>query len=615
MKGYNHFKALLLILSSICVTNISAKTNTSAFPFELKDVSLEESWIKQRETLNIEYLKSLDVDRLLHNFRINAGLPSDAKPLEGWESPNIGLRGHFVGHFLSAASSVVKRYNDPVLSKRLNYMTDELEKCQTALKHGYLSAFPETEFDRLEANEGGIWAPYYTYHKIMQGLLDVYTNTGNEKAYKIVLRMADYVDMRMGKLDNTTISRMLYTTQANPSNEPGGMNEVLYRLYKISKDKKHLKLAQIFDRDWLLTPLINNKDILSGLHSNTHIALVNGFAECYDVTNNTKYYDAVKNFWDILMSSHAYANGSSSGPRPNATTPTSLSSEHWGKPKQLSSTLSGYIAESCVSHNTQKLTSKLFTWTTNPKYADAYMNSFYNSIMALQNSKNGAFVYHLPLGSPRKKSFLNSYADFRCCNGSSIEAFSLLNNNIYFHKNNGLWINMYIPSILNWEEYGVKLSQDKDFIYSHEAEIKLNMSSRQKLNINLFIPSWSYKTKIYVNGKLQGTASPNSFFSLDRIWNDNDSISIKFDFNFRIEHLQNDENTIAIFYGPLLLAFESKKEIVLYGDAKDILNDLKIENENDLIFVLNNGEDKYYLKPLFFITDESYSVYVQTNRL
>ena len=152
-------------------------------PFPNTSVVLNPSWIKDREDLNTTYLKSLDPDRLLHNFKINAGLPSNAKPLEGWEAPYIGLRGHFTGHYLSAVSVLVEKYKDTLLSRRLSYMVDELYKCQQALGNGYLSAFPEKDFDTLEAKFGGVWAPYYTYHKIMQGLLDVYERTGNKKAY------------------------------------------------------------------------------------------------------------------------------------------------------------------------------------------------------------------------------------------------------------------------------------------------------------------------------------------------------------------------------------------------------------------------------------------------
>ena len=263
--------ALLFVSVHVDVFSQEALSNKNekALPYSNSEVTLKPSWIKHREDLNTTYLESLDPDRLLHNFRINAGLPSNAKPLEGWEAPNIGLRGHFTGHYLSAVSSLVEKSKDSLLTSRLNYIIEELYKCQQALGNGYLSAFPEKDFDTLESRFGGVWAPYYTYHKIMQGLLDVYERTGNSKAYEIVVNMASYVERRMAKLDKATIEKVLYTAEANPSNEAGAMNEVLYKLYKVSKDLRHLALAKIFDRDWFAVPLSKNRDILK-FHLATH---------------------------------------------------------------------------------------------------------------------------------------------------------------------------------------------------------------------------------------------------------------------------------------------------------------------------------------------------------
>jgi len=399
--------------------------------FSTKDVVLSESWIKQREAVNTGYIYQFDPDRLLHNFRINAGIESKAQPLEGWESPNVGLRGHFVGHYLSACASLIEKTGDTLLQKRLKYMVDVLGDCQQKLGGKYLSAFPENDFTILETKFGGVWAPYYTYHKIMQGMLDVYKATGNRKAYAIVVNMAAYVKERMDKLSPESIEKMLYTPQANPANEVGGMNDVLHSLFEISKDSAHFRLACLFDRKWFSQPLYEGKDILSGLHSNTHLPLVIGFAKRYENTGDSYYRDVVSHFWDMLEHHHCYVNGSSSGPRPIATNPTAQTSEHWGNPNQLSATLTDKTSESCVSHNTQKITGTLFRWTAQPEYADVYMNTLYNSVFALQNAETGCNVYSLPLGSPNKKSF-SKPSEFFCCNGTTIEAFTCLNANIFF---------------------------------------------------------------------------------------------------------------------------------------------------------------------------------------
>ena len=607
-------KSALSILITCCLCSntfsqdISSKTKIEkALPFSSAAVTLMPSWIKDREDLNTVYLKSLDPDRLLHNFRVNAGLPSNAKPLEGWEAPFIGLRGHFTGHYLSAISNLVEKYKDTLLTKRLNYIVHELYKCQRAMGNGYLSAFPEKDFDTLESKYGGVWAPYYTYHKIMQGLLDVYTRTGDKRAYEMVTQMAAYVDRRMSRLDEETMERVLYTTEANPPNEPGAMNEVLYKLYKVSKDPKHLALAKIFDRDWFVVPLSKNENILNGLHSNTHLVLVNGFAQRYSITGETLYHNAVVNFWTMLIDQHAYANGSSSGPRPNVTTPTSLTSEHWGVPGQLSNTMTNEIAESCVSHNTQKLTSTLFSWSADPKFANIYMNIFYNSVMALQSGHTGACVYHLPLGSPRKKAFLKDN-DFRCCNGSSIDAFSSLNSNIYFHDDSTLWVNLYISSKVHWDKKNIDLIQNGNFPMTPKVEFTLR-TKKSDFTLKLLVPAWANKVDIYINNTKQDiVTSPNSYISLTRKWKNNDRITLMFHYEFYVKPMPDDKNVVSIFYGPTLLAFESASELVLKENVESVLKNLSITDDNQ-IFQLRNGGKTYRLRPLYNIEAESYGVY------
>jgi DUF1680 family protein len=585
---------------------ITGKAIEKAQAFPLASVELKLSWIKQREDLNTAYLKSLDPDRLLHNFRVNAGLPSSAKPLEGWEAPRIGLRGHFTGHYLSAISLLVEKYKDSLLCTRLSYMIDELYKCQRALGNGYLSAFPEKDFDTLEKKYGGVWAPYYTYHKIMQGLLDAYVRTANKKAYEMVVNMASYVEKRMAKLNEESIEKMFYTADANPSNEAGAMNEVLYKLYKISKDPRHLALAKKFDRDWFVVPLSKNNDILSGLHSNTHLVLVNGFAQRYSITGEALYRNAAINFWDMLLNHHAYVNGSSSGPRPNVTTPTSLTAEHWGVPDHLSNTMTKEIAESCVSHNSQKLTATLFTWTTNPKYANTYMNTFYNAVLPTQNFHTGTNVYHLPLGSPRAKAFLKEN-DFRCCNGTSIEAFASLNSGIYFHNNSDLWVNLYIPSQVTWNEKGIVLEQQGDFPNDSSVEFTITTEKETAFNLNLLIPGWSKKIDVYINGQKQpGKVSPSSYYRINRKWENNDKVKLVFHYDFHIQSMPDDKNVLAIFYGPVLLAFETLAELILKGTKEEILKGLSV---SDNTFQLRDHGKTYMLRPLYDIVDQSYGVY------
>lgn len=608
----NQFKGFILLLT-VVLSFISASTEAqekhSVSPFPNSEVKLTDSCIKQREMLNTSFLLSLDPDRLLHNFRVNAGIKSDAKPLEGWERPNCGLRGHFTGHYLSAAASLYEKERDAGLHKRISYMVDALAECQQKMGGKYLSAFPEKDFDTLEEQYGGVWAPYYTIHKIMQGLLDAATLTGNKKAYRIVLNMADHVKSRMEKLTPEQIEKILYTAAANPTNESGGMNEVLHNLYAVSKDPAHLKLAFLFDRKWFSRPLAEGRDILSGLHANTHIALVNGFVRRYENTGESYYHDAALNFWDMLVNHHCYVNGTSSGPRPVSTTPASRTSEHWGVADHLSATLSGEIAESCVTHNTQKLSESLFGWDGSAKYADQYQNTFYNAVMALQNGENGRNVYHLPLGSPRKKNFMKEN-DFKCCSGSGIEAFTHLNSSVYFHDKDQIWVNLYIPSEVSWKEKEVTIRQTGNFPADSKIEFSINSQNPAKFILNLLIPSWATgKTKILVNGKpLKDDLQPVSYAAIERIWNNGDMIELSFDCNFHFKAMPDDRNVVAFYYGPVLLAFLAEKELILKGEAESMLNEM-FKEPNEFSFGLKNGGSTFRLLPFYQVREQSYGVY------
>jgi uncharacterized protein len=607
----NNIKWVGLILFSCQTVFGQSFLNKEMRPiaFSNKDVVLSESWIKQREVANTRYIYQFDPDRLLHNFRINAGLESKAQPLEGWESPKVGLRGHFVGHYLSACASLIEKTGDTLLQKRVQYMVDVLGDCQQKLGGKYLSAFPENDFTILETQFGGVWAPYYTYHKIMQGMLDVYKATGNKKAYAIVANMAAYVKERMDKLSPESIEKVLYTPQANPGNEAGGMNDVLHGLFEISKDSTHYRLACVFDRKWFSQPLYEGKDILSGLHSNTHLPLVIGFAKRYENTGDSYYRDVVSHFWDMLVHHHCYVNGSSSGPRPVATTPTAQTSEHWGEADRLSATLTDRTSESCVSHNTQKITSTLFRWTAQPEYTDVYMNTLYNSVFALQNAETGCNVYSLPLGSPNKKWFAKP-SEFFCCNGTTIEAFTSLNANIYFYNNDNLWVNLYIPSSVNWRSKGITLSQSSDFPDSSVVKFNVTAKKSTPFALKLFIPSWAgAQTQVLVNGEpIKGGISPMSYVTVDRKWKSGDKIEIRFNYHFQVKPMPDNPNLIALLYGPVLLAFQVHEEAILKGNAANILKNISKQG-NSMSFTLKNNGKEYMLVPFYKVTNASYGVY------
>jgi uncharacterized protein len=314
-------------------------------------------------------------------------------------------------------------------------------------------------------------------------------------------------------------------------------------------------------------------------------------------------------FWDILIHHHTFVNGSSSGPRPVATTPTSRTAEHWGLPDLLSTTLTDEIAESCVTHNTQKITATMFRWTAIPEYADVYMNTFFNAVMALQNSEDGRCVYHLPLKSPTTKKFLKE-TDFRCCNGSTIEAFTHLNSNIYFYNHQNLWVNMYIPSEVRWETQGITINQKGNFPSDRNVQFTVTAKNTSRFTLNLFVPSWAdNKTKVLINGKpVSIDIKPLSYIKLDRKWKNGDKIEVTFDYKFYLKTMPDNQKMLAIYYGPILLAFETDKELLLTGNTTDILNSISKQGSST-IFTLKNNDAEYKLLPFYEITNSTYGVY------
>src|SRR5579863_2795995 len=236
-------------------------------PFPLKQVRLGEGPCKIAMEADRQYLHSLPPDRLLHTFPINARIASSAQPLGGGEAPDCELRGHYAGgHYLSAAALMYASSGDDDLKNNANTVVAELGKCQAALKSGYLSAFPVEFFDRLRERQR-VWAPFYTIHKIMAGLLDQYEYCGNEQALDIVQKMAAWVDRYTESLSYEHMQRVLGT-------EFGGMGETLCNLYAVTGKQDYLEIAPRFDKKQFFDPLAAHRDELKGLHVNTHIPQV-----------------------------------------------------------------------------------------------------------------------------------------------------------------------------------------------------------------------------------------------------------------------------------------------------------------------------------------------------
>lgn len=253
------------------------KVPAEAVPFSMKNVRLGPGAFSSAAEVNRRYLKTLPSARLLHTFRLNAGLPSSAEPLGDWEKPDCELRGHFVGgHYLSACALAFASSGDEELEHNGDLMVAELAKCQAQHKNGYLSAFPQEYFDRLRDGVN-VWAPFYTIHKIMAGHLEMYTLAGNEQALETTEKMARWVQNWSDPLSEQQMQRILLV-------EYGGMGETLCNLYSVTGKQDYLNLAQRFNKKGFYEPLAARRDELKGLHVNTHIPQVIAAARLYELT-------------------------------------------------------------------------------------------------------------------------------------------------------------------------------------------------------------------------------------------------------------------------------------------------------------------------------------------
>ncbi|GAV79107.1 DUF1680 domain-containing protein [Cephalotus follicularis] len=508
---------------------------------------------------NLKYLLMLDVDSLAWSFRKTAGLSSPRKPYGGWEDPSVQLRGHFVGHYLSATAHMWASTHNDTLKEKMSALVSALSACQEKMGSGYLSAFPSELFDRFEAIQP-VWAPYYTIHKILAGLLDQYTLANDAQALKMITWMVEYFYRRV---QNVILKYSVARHYMSLNEETGGMNDVLYKLYTVTRDPKHLVLAQLFDKPCFLGVLAVQANDISGFHANTHIPVVIGSQMRYEITGDPLYEAIGTFFLDIVNSSYSYATGGTSN------------NEHWTDPKRLAGTLDTENEESCTTYNMLKVSRHLFRWTKEMAYADYYERALTNGVLGIQRgTEPGVMIYMLPLGPGDSKA--NSYHgwgtkfdSFWCCYGTGIESFSKLGDSIYYEEEgevNGLYIVQYISSSLDWKSGQVFLNQNVDPVVSWDPYLRVNVTfssdegAGQLSTLNIRIPIWTQSNgaKAMLNAQSLSIPAPGNFLSVTRKWSPGDILTLELPIILRAEAIKDDRpeyaSIQAILYGPYLLA-------------------------------------------------------------
>ena len=537
----------VVILLVACGFSVAAAAGAAvpvapaAETFPLRDVRILEGPFRDALQRDLSYLLRLDPDRLLHTFRLNAGLPTTAKPYGGWEAPGVELRGHSLGHYLTACALMYEATGDERLKARALGLVAELGKVQLALPSrgmnpGYLSAFPEELFDRVEARKG-VWAPYYTLHKIMAGLLDVYRVTGDPAALEASKGMAAWVGLRAKGLDDAQWQAMLET-------EFGGMEDVLTELYVTTGDPEHLRLARLFDHRAVFDPLARGEDPLDGLHANTQIPKAIGAALDCEVTGEARYCAVAETFWQRVALHRSYAIGGHS------------EDEHFSPVAHLSAHLGESTAETCNTYNMLKLTRRLFLRDADPSRIEFYERGLFNHILASQDPATGMVTYYVALKPGAWRSYSTPEDSFWCCVGTGMENPARYGEAIYARQGDALLVNLFLASQLTWRGKGLTLRQETRFPDEDRTRLVLRLEKPVRLPLRLRHPAWVKDGfAVSVNGQAQPVESgPGSYATVEREWRDGDVVEVRLPMSLRFEATADDPARGAFLFGPIVLA-------------------------------------------------------------
>jgi len=535
----------VIALSIQAQTPVRDRVQREAEEFRLEDVRLLDGPFKHAMMRDAEYLLRLDPDRLLSGFRKEAGLKPKAESYGGWESMTIA--GHSLGHYLSACALMFAATGDARFRERVNYIVAELDECQRANGNGYVAAIPNGKkiFQEISAGDirpqpfdlNGGWVPWYTLHKLFAGLLDAHRYLQDTKALGIAVKLADWANNTVANLNEEQFQRML-------SCEHGGMNEVLAELYARTGNEKYLQLSRRFHHKAVLEPLARQEDRLQGLHANTQIPKLIGLARRYELTLDENDKTAAEFFWQRVVHHHSYVNGGNSD------------GERFGAPDKLNNRLSQNTSETCNTYNMLKLTRHLFEWHASADYADYYERALYNHILASQDPDDGMVCYYVPMKAGSKKIYSKPFDSFWCCVGTGMENHAKYGEAIYFHNADSLWVNLFIPSELNWREKGLSLRQET--LYPESDKVNFTVKAQRPINFSLRLryPGWATDgVSVAVNGRTQTVSSkPGGFIEIKRTWKTGDRLELTIPMSLRLETMPDNPQRVAVLYGPTVLA-------------------------------------------------------------
>jgi len=520
-----------------------------AQPFPLGRVALLDSPFKKATEINRAYLLKLDPERFLWPFHDRAGMPTKGERYGGWERKDCV--GQLSGHYLSACALMYASTGDEELKRRVAYMVAELAKVQAKHGNGYAGpvrteVWATTFSGDIKVHKwglGGGYVPWYVLHKTYAGLMDAYTCTGNEQALEVARGFADWAKKGTDGLTDEQFQEMLLC-------EYGGMNEAMANLYAITGNQDYLSLARRFDHKLIFEPLEAERDELQGQHVNTQLPKIIGAARLYELTGEERYATIARFFWERVIATRSFAPGGVDF------------HEHFRAPGEEAKFLNWDSCETCAVYNMLKLTRHLFAWKPDAKYMDYYERALYNHILGSQDPASGGVTYFYSLKPGHFKTYSTPFDSMWCCVGTGIENHSKYGDTIYCHNDDTLWVNLFIPSQLDWEEKGVTIRQETGFPREDTTAITVSTKKQQEFSVRIRVPYWATRgSEVRVNGtKEEVRAQPQSYLTLARVWKDGDRIDVCLPMGLHLYRARDGKGLGVIMFGPLVLAGELGRE-------------------------------------------------------
>ncbi|MFL6620003.1 MAG: beta-L-arabinofuranosidase domain-containing protein [Povalibacter sp.] len=549
------------LVPSFAATDTPSVAKVRAFP--LSDVRLGDGPFLDAQRRDERYLLQLQPDRLLHNFRVNAGLEPKAAVYGGWESqePWVDIRchGHTLGHYLSACSLMFASTGYSELKQRVDYIVDELAACQAAAGTALVCAFPDGAQPLVNSVQGKEFAgvPWYTMHKVLAGLRDAYLHAGNERALAVFSKLADALGALIASLSDAHMQKML-------EREHGGMNEVFADLSQLTHQAKYLEWAEKFSHRAILEPLSQGRDMLDGLHSNTQIPKVIGFMRIYELSGREDHRRAAEFFWKTIIENRTYATGGNGD------------GEHFFPPREFVQRLSSAkTMETCCTHNMLRLTRALYTHDPAVAFVDHYERALFNAILGSQDPDTGMMTYFQATRPGYVKLYCTPTNSFWCCTGSGMENHAKYGDSIYFHDDAGVYVNLFIASRVHWREKHLHITQATSFPEAPRTQLTIEVEKPTSFTIRIRQPNWSSSAAVRINGEAQQVhRTAGNYIALSRTWKNGDRIEMDLDMQLRLEPLPTSTSIAAMMYGPIVLAGRLGRDGITPG-ADLIVNERK----------------------------------------